>query len=176
MARANPASRISARRPRTVWIAAVACVVGVAAIITWAVWPESQDAPRSRQYSEYTACLLTDTQGPQGPDAAPIWRGMQSASLKTHAQAQFQQVSDPLTLDNARSTLAGMTQGRCNLVFAAGDKPVAAIREDAKKYPSVHFYLLGGGADATNLTHLPSSIDKISTAVADTIIKAAGQA
>jgi hypothetical protein len=158
-----------------VLIATIAAAVGVVALTAWVLWPESQTSPRSRQYSEYTACLLTDTQGPQGPDASPIWTGMQSASLKTHTQVQFQQVTDPLTLDNAKATLASMTQGRCNLVFAAGDKPVAAVRADSPKYPNVHFYLLGGGADAGNLTHLPVSTGAVSAAVADTITKASGR-
>jgi hypothetical protein len=96
--------------------------------------------------------------------------------LTTHTQAQFLDVPEPLTLDNAKATLASLTQGRCNLVFAAGDKPVAAVREDAAKYAAVHFYLLGGGTDTSNLTHLPASTGTVSNTVADTITKTAGPA
>ena len=158
------------------WPAIAGAAVAVLAVGTWLLWPESHDEPRQRTYREYTACLLTDDGDPNGPNAGPIWAGMQKASLDTHAQAQFLRVTEPLTPDNAKSTLASMTQGRCNLVFAAGDASVTAVRADAAKYSGVHFYLLGGGTDTANLTHIPASADKVTDAVAQAVVKAAGPA
>jgi basic membrane lipoprotein Med (substrate-binding protein (PBP1-ABC) superfamily) len=144
-------------RKRAIILGALAAVI-VAIGATWLLWPSSPPPPpRARQYLAFTACLLTGPQGIQAADAAPVWAGMQQASLATRAKVQYLSVTDPQTTENASAFLASLTQSRCNLVFATGDKPTAATRNDAAKYPSMAFYVISSGADTKNLTYIDST-------------------
>lgn len=147
-----PARRLPGKR--SLILGAVAALVGAAGV-TWLLWPDpSPPPPRAREYLEFTACLLTGPRGLQAPDAAPVWAGMQDASVATRAKVQYLSVTDPQTAENASAFLAGLAEGRCNLVFAAGELPAAAARKDAARYPGVAFYVLGDGGDSGNLKHL----------------------
>ena len=141
---------------------------------TWLLWPSpATPQPRARQYLDYTACLLTGAQGIAEPDAAPVWAGMQQASLATHAKVQYLPVTDPPTIENASAFLAGLAQGNCDLVFAAGAKPTAAADLRAGAFPNVTFYVLARGTDSGNLTHLDDSTPARSQARVNDIIQKA---
>jgi hypothetical protein len=88
------------------WLLVTGSALVVAVAVGWAVWP-SQPAPRARQYLEFTACLLTDDHGITGPEAAPVWAGMQEASLATRAKVQFASVVGRQSVENAVPFLTG---------------------------------------------------------------------
>lgn len=168
-------SALSHRRIQRRHVIALAVVAALAAggVAAWLLRPRpASEPPRARQYIDFTACLLTDEQGIQSPQAAPVWAGMQDASLATHAKVQYLSVSGPQTVDNAAAFLASLTQGRCNLVFATGDTPVTATRENAAKFPTVAFYIVGAGANTANLTHIPANTEQT---VNDIVTKAANK-
>lgn len=147
-----PALWTLARRHR--WPAAFGAALLLIGALTWAFW-QSPEPPRARQYLEFTACLLTPAAGTGDPAAAPVWQGMQDASLKTRAKVQFLAVSGPQTADNAATFLASLAQGGCDLVFAAGEAPVGAVTTLAGRFPQARFYPVvtaGGAAAADNVT------------------------
>ncbi|HEX6500821.1 MAG TPA: hypothetical protein VF054_17590 [Micromonosporaceae bacterium] len=107
--------------------------------------------------------------------AAAVWAGMQDASLATHAKVQYLSVAGPQTADNAAPFLAGLAQGHCDLVFVAGEAPVAAVRSTAPTFPRVTFYVLGQTEPRSNVSIVDaSSPETIRTAVAR-IVKAGVQ-
>lgn len=143
-------------RPRRRLATAGVLVLLVAGLV-WALWPAPQppEPPRARQYLAYTACLLTDDHGTQGPAAAPVWAGMQDASLATRAKVQFLVVTGPQTAENAAPFVASLAQSHCDLVFAAGRAPSAGVRRSAPTFPRVRFFLVGDPNPGGNI----SSVD-----------------
>jgi hypothetical protein len=129
-------------------------VVLLAGGVVWWVWPSAEPAPRARPYLEYTACLLTDSQGIGGGRAAAVWGGMQRASSATQAKVQYLPVLGETTAANALPYLATLVQRRCAVVFAVGAAQIAAVATDAPKYPAVRFVTLGGSASGANVTNI----------------------
>jgi len=126
------------------WFAGGAGVVLlVAGLLVWAWWPESGPEPRSRVYTEATACLLTPAAGVADKQAAPVWAGMQRASLATRGKIQFLEVDGPQTGENAKTFLATLVSGRCDVILTAGAAPNAALVASAAAYPDVRFVLVG---------------------------------
>ncbi|MFC4049395.1 hypothetical protein ACFOY4_06855 [Actinomadura syzygii] len=71
-------------------------LVALAAVVVGAVcfaFLRPSPEPRARQYIAFKACLLTDSRGIAGAEAAPVWQGMRRASLKTRAKIQYLAVS-----------------------------------------------------------------------------------
>ncbi|MEV7228786.1 MULTISPECIES: hypothetical protein [Polymorphospora] len=130
----------------------VALVVAVGALLTWVLWPEPESEPRAREYRDVTACLLTGASGVQSPEAAPIWSGMQDASVETLVKVQFLEVDGPQTAENAGTFLASLAQSRCDTVITVGDAPVAALQSIAPRFPNVRFVGIGGGASLDNVS------------------------
>jgi hypothetical protein len=119
-------------------------LVGIAGLLlTWAFWPQSTSSPleppRARQYLGYTACLLTGERGVADAAAAPAWAGLQDGSLATKAKVQYLAIAGPQTADNAATFLNTLAQTGCNLIVAAGDLPVATVRQGAGRFPSQAF-------------------------------------
>ncbi|WFE21098.1 hypothetical protein O7621_25100 [Solwaraspora sp. WMMD937] len=130
-------------------------VVVVAVLLTVVLWPDDPEEPRAREYRDVTACLLTGSAGVTDPAAAPVWAGMQDASLQTRARVQFLEVNGPQTADNAAGYLASLAGSQCQLVLAVGEAPTAATAGDATRYPQVDFVLVAEGqpaGDAGNVT------------------------
>ena len=75
----NQFIRIARSHPRRSGGAGLLLLVAIADI-TYLIWPTPyrgyQPAVRTRTYTSYTACLLTDPTGITGPTAAPVWAGM----------------------------------------------------------------------------------------------------
>jgi basic membrane lipoprotein Med (substrate-binding protein (PBP1-ABC) superfamily) len=101
-------------------------------------------------YGSFTACLLTDDRGVGGTAAAPVWAGMQDASLATRAKVQYLAVVGAATRDNARAYLSGLEQRHCDVIVAVGGAQVDAVYADAPRVPAQRFVVVGGGAGAAS--------------------------
>jgi hypothetical protein len=154
------------------WVAGAVAVVGVS-LGAWVLWPEPKPAPRARLYSDFSACLLTDDHGLAGVQAAPVWAGMQEASLATRAKVSYLAVTGAATTENAAPFLAGLVQRRCDVVVAVGPAQVSAVTASAATFTRVRFVVVGGGGDSAggNVTRVgdtaPDSVrSSVRTAVA----------
>ncbi|MBW8482522.1 hypothetical protein [Actinomadura parmotrematis] len=125
--------------------------------------------PRARQYSSFKACLLTDAQGIAGRDAAPVWTGMQKASLKTHAMVQYTAVAGPPTVANARTYLSGLVQRRCGVVLAVGKIPVETVMTVGRDFPAALFFAVGAGSGAGNVRAVGGTSGDVERAVAGAV-------
>lgn len=147
------------------WLfAAVALIVlgGVVWVVVLVTRSPAPPPPRARRYLEFTACLLTDERGITGPEAKPVWAGMQDASLATRAKVQYLAVSGPQTVDNAVPYANSLAQGHCSLVFAAGAVPGNAVSKAAPRFPGTRFVVVGDAPTATNVV-------AVSTAAPETV-------
>jgi hypothetical protein len=149
------------------WLGLAAAALLVAVLLVWALRPAPTQQPRARQYLSFTACLLTDAREVAGPDAAPVWAGMQEASLATRAKVQYLSVAGPQTVENALPFLSSLAQRRCDLVFAAGAVPVGAVRQGASTFPGTHFVVVGTGVPGPNV----STVDEQSPAGVQAAVK-----
>jgi basic membrane lipoprotein Med (substrate-binding protein (PBP1-ABC) superfamily) len=142
------------------WVAAGLLLVLVA-VLAWIVWSDpAGPPPRTREYRDVTACLLTDERGISGAQAAPVWAGMQEASLATLAKVQFLEVDGAQTPENAQTYLASLVQSRCDLVLAVGDAQLAALAATAPKYPNMRFVSVGGTASGPNVSVVEETTPK----------------
>src|SRR5438105_1628254 len=111
------AMNLRTRRARilTAGAAAVLLIAGV----VWLAWPKGggEPAPRERTYREFTACLLTDDHGLQGPAAKSVWAGMQQASVANRVKVQYLAVAGAQTAANATPYFNSLAQG-CQVVVA----------------------------------------------------------
>jgi hypothetical protein len=105
-------------------------------------------------YTDFQACLLTGARGLADPAAAPVWAGMERASLATHAKVSYLAVTGPQTSDNALPFLGALLVRHCEVVLAAGQAERNAVAERARQYPSVEFAVVGGISTASNITVL----------------------
>ncbi len=115
-------------------------------------------APQVRQYLTFTACLLTGPGGVADGPAATAWAGMEQASLRTRAQVQYLPVMPGTTAGAAAPVLASLIVRHCGLVIAAGAAQVAAVEQDAPRYRSVRFAVLGKGAAGPNVAVVPAGM------------------
>jgi hypothetical protein len=137
---------------RPPWWAVAAAALAVVVVLAWVLWPSDPPPPRQREYRAETACLLTGEKGVAAPEAAPVWAGMQEASLATHVKIQYLEVNGPQTATNAETFLASLVQSSCDLILTVGPAPVGALRATAARFPSVHFVGIGGGTAADNVS------------------------
>lgn len=148
-------------------------LVGVG-VVGWLVWPRPEP-PRARQYLAFTACLLTDEQGITGAAAAPVWAGMQQASLATHAKVQYLPAAGPSTVDNVAPFLASLVQRHCGVIVAVGPAEVEAAQAAAGRAADAQFVLVGE-ASSTSGPHVTvitsQSADRITVAVRDAVVAA----
>lgn len=144
------APRLAGRVP---WVIGGALLVIVAGVLTWVWWPgDDRPDPRARVYRATSACLLTPAAGVVDKAAAPVWAGMQQASLATRGKVSFLEVDGPQTGDNAKSYVGTVASGGCDLVLVVGAAPVAALDATASSYPKVHFLAVGRGRAQANVS------------------------
>ncbi|MEV4411365.1 hypothetical protein [Catellatospora sp. NPDC049609] len=124
------------------WAAAVAMVVGSYAWL-W-LQPDPVEPPRYRQYRPEAVCLLTGEAGVLDSQVAPIWAGMQEASLRLRVRVSHVAISGPQTVDNGATFVAGMAQGRCDLLLAAGEVATRSVALMAPRFPEQRFAVVGG--------------------------------
>jgi hypothetical protein len=124
----------------------------VAAFLVWALVSTSGPKPRTRQYLAFKACLLTDAEGVAGKQAAPVWAGMEKASLKTRAKVQNLPAFGPPTTANTQPYLRTLMSQGCNVIVAVGVGPVTAVAAEAPAHPKTQFIVAGQALSAHNLT------------------------
>jgi basic membrane lipoprotein Med (substrate-binding protein (PBP1-ABC) superfamily) len=175
--------RMGAWLRRYRWPLLVVAVVATGLVVLLLAWPSGRQLPppRARVYTEFSACLLTDDGGVSGAAAAPVWAGMQAASLKTSGKVSFLAVSGPDTTANAVFYVNTLVQRRCDLVLAVGSTEVAAVRTQASVFPKVHFVVVdsgtatsSSGASSGNLSTVEQSSDAaVSSSVEKLVTQAA---
>src|SRR6266851_438255 len=134
---------LSARRRFLTGGGAAALVLLAAGLL---LWPSSSGDTTSgaREYlASFTACLLTDSHGLAPTETALVWRGMENASLATQAKVEYMPVMSGSTAAAAAPYLASLLQRHCNVVVATGPAQVAAVRAQARRFPSVQFVVPG---------------------------------
>jgi hypothetical protein len=165
-------------RGRGFWFAAAgacAAAAGLAAGLALAFTGGTSAPPaRARSYTDFQACLLTGERGLADPVAAPLWAGMEQASLVTHAKVSYLAAAGPQTMDNALSFLGSLLVRHCGLVLAAGQAERDAVAERARQYPSVKFAVVGGVPAAPNMTVLSGSATAVRDGAASAVSHAAG--
>jgi hypothetical protein len=160
--------RPASRRDWVLTGSALAAVAGLAAVMAWWLVTPARYVPpaRQRQYLSFAACLLTGPAGLADPASAPVWAGMQSASLATRAKVEYLAVTGPATEANAMIFLNTLVMRQCNVVLAAGSPEVAAVAAKVAALPHVRFVTVGGAAGPGNLTVLaPGRAQVVSSAV-----------
>ena len=164
---------------RKYWWAATAVVaalgIGLGVFLTHPSHPARALPPtRARVYTAFDACLLTDAAGVGSAQAAPVWSGMQAASLQSSGKVSFLSVYGPDTAANAVPYVNTLVQRQCNLVLAVGPSQVAAAREQAAVFPKVQFVVVDGGSSSGNVTAVPPGKGTdVSSAVKGIVMKAA---
>lgn len=162
-------------RGRTGWTLGGAAVLVLALAGAWVFVGSGQDGPpdpRARQYKEFDACLLTDEKGiVTGAPAAPVWEGMQAASLETRARVTYVPVVGEPSADNARPFFNSLMQRKCDVVLAVGAAQVEATQAGAKGHPEARFVVVDGSKAAGNVTAVKSG-DGLKDAVAEAVRQA----
>ncbi|WP_086824919.1 BMP family ABC transporter substrate-binding protein [Streptomyces sp. NRRL B-24572] len=155
------AATAGALRGRAGWAlgSVLVLVLGLLGVRLFANGDDSGTPPdtRARAYKDYDACLLTDDKGiVTGAPAAPVWEGMQAASLDERIRVTFVPVTGEQSVANARPFLNGLVQRDCEIVVASGAPQVKAAEAAAAKNPDVRFVTVGegGGAAHDNLTRV----------------------
>ena len=161
------------------WVWAAVVVVG-GIVLGLTVSRLSQPAralppPRARVYTAFDACLLTDSGGVAGAQAAPVWAGMQAASLKTSGKVSYLAVAGPDTAANAAAYVNTLVQRSCDLILAVGPSEVSAAREQAAAFPKVAFVVVDAGASKGNVTAVPPGTDAEVTAAVQSLVTAAAR-
>lgn len=151
--RGSRAGRVVRARPRVaLTAAAVLAAVAVTAYVISRPAGHSviQPAARTRAYNPYTACLITDDQGVSGPQAAPVWSGMQAAAAQTHESVTTLAILGGQSEQNAVTTLDTLALRGCDYILAAGPLPDQAVRSTADRFPKIPLAVV-------NLTSAPAT-------------------
>lgn len=167
-------------RGRRGWTLGGAAVLALALVGVWVFAGGGQDGPpdpRARQYKEFDACLLTDEKGiVTGAPAAPVWEGMQAASLETRARVTYVPVVGEPSAADARPFFNSLMQRKCDVVLAVGASQVEVTQAGAKDHPKARFVVVDGSGAAGNITVVKSG-DGLKDAVAEAVrqaVKASG--
>ncbi|MFJ8580373.1 hypothetical protein [Micromonospora sp. NPDC093277] len=155
---------------RAKWIAG-GCLFAALAVGMIFIAIDNRGEPRARQYGSFTSCLLTDQDGIGGVVAAPVWSGMQDASLATLTKIQYLSVIGAQTTDNAGTFVASLVQSQCDLVILAGEVPVSAAGASSGRFPEQRFVAVGDqpGETRSNLTWLTGSPETLRGKVDDVV-------
>ena len=153
-------------RGRGVWWAAAAVAlatfgaVAVAVVLLVSGGGSGSPATRARVYSSFQACLVTGARGIADPQAAPVWAGMEDASLRTRAMVSYLAVTGPSTEGNALSFVNSLVLRHCDVIVASGTAQLAAALADAHRFTAIRFVLAGSGVDGpaagANVTVVPA--------------------
>ena len=161
-------------------IAAGGTAAGLVAVVVVIAVVVSGPQPRARRYLAFTACLLTDGRGLAGARVAPVWAGMQDASLATHAKVEYLPVTTGSTVGAAAPFVASLVARQCKVVVAAGPAQVGAVLAAAGRYPQVRFAVVGGaggkpgGRNVTVVGGPPGSVRSAVDGLVTSAVRASG--
>jgi hypothetical protein len=168
------------RRRRTMrWpgrgVLAVLVMAVAAGVVVAALWISgtfsggSGPAVRARVYANVDACLLTGSRGLSDPAAAPVWAGMEDASLSTRARVSYLSVPGQATEANALPVLGSLLVMGCKVIVAEGDPERAAVLADAPRFPAVKFVVFGAGTAPSNVTVLAFQPARVRSSVSGVV-------
>jgi basic membrane lipoprotein Med (substrate-binding protein (PBP1-ABC) superfamily) len=130
---------------------------------------------RARAYANVDACLLTGPGGVSSPAVAPVWAGMEDVSVTGRVRASYLTVPSPETAASAQSHLNSLIVQKCALIIAVGAPERAAVLAEARRFPSVHFVVLGAAAQVSpNVDALAFTTAGTRAAVANAVRTVAG--
>lgn len=112
--------------------------------------------PRARVYTAASACLLTGPAGLTDRQVAPVWAGMEDASLVTRAKVSYLAAQGPATVGNVTPYLGSLELRRCTVILAVGKPETAVVTVGAAAFPGVRFVVVGSGSARANVTAVPS--------------------
>lgn len=118
----------------------------------------------------FKACLLTDAQGVAGKEAAPVWSGMEKASIKTRAKVQSLPAFGPPTMANTQPYLKTLISQRCDVIITVGAGPMASVVAAAQAHPKTRFIVIGEAPAAQNLAVVAPDSKDVSAAISSTLI------
>ncbi|MGY3202180.1 BMP family ABC transporter substrate-binding protein [Streptomyces sp. TE5632] len=159
---------VRSRRGR--WVAggtvvALAAVAG--AVVLLGEEPGPPD-PRARQYRDVNSCLLTGEQGiTAGTPGAPVWAGMQKASLETRTRVNYVPVMGEQSSKSALPHLNSLLQRQCDVVLAVGESQVEVARAEAGRHPAIHFVVVTDPEPAKSDGHAAGDAPENVTVVAE---------
>lgn len=131
---------------------------------------------RARVYTDFSACLLTGPGGLADGQVAPVWAGMQDASLATRAKVSYLSVAAPATPGRAAPYLASLVLRHCDVILAVGAPETAAVDADSGRFPGTRFVTIGPGEPRRNVTVVrPGSAGAVRSRVAGLVGAAARQ-
>jgi len=154
---------------------AAAVVAGVTAGVLLSVsGGRSLPPARARVYANVDACLLTGASGVNDPATAPVWAGMEDASLTTHARVSYLPVTGPATQANALPFLGSLLSRGCKVIVAAGSPERSAVLADARRFPATKFVIFGTASAPSNVTALAFQASGTRSAVANVVSEEVG--
>jgi basic membrane lipoprotein Med (substrate-binding protein (PBP1-ABC) superfamily) len=136
--------------PAKRWWVLVAIVLFIGIGSGVAAWMTKR-TPRTRQYTSFSVCMLTDDHGLAGTQAAAAWAGMQRMSQDTHAMVSYLAVPGPQTVANSLPYMESLVRRRCRVIVAVGKGPLAAVPAAAEQAPRVRFLAVGGHLSTPNV-------------------------
>jgi hypothetical protein len=131
---------------------------------------------RARVYMAFSACLLTGPRGLADGQVAPVWAGMEEASLATRAKVSYLPVAGPATVGAAMPYLGSLVVRHCNVIIAVGAPETAAVSTGSGRFPGIRFVTVGPGTARSNVTVVPTGpAGVVRSRVADLVEAAARQ-
>jgi hypothetical protein len=158
------------------WIPAGGAVFALlTAIVVVAIAPHEREVPppRARQYTDHTACMLTDQQGLAGPEAAAVWAGMQRASVATLTKISYLAATGPATTANARTYAAALTQQHCQLVIGVGPSQAEALSAESANHTDLAFAAVIQNPQPGLISISPGTRDSVSAAAEEIVTNSA---
>lgn len=156
-------------RPALLAVAGVAVAGITAGVLVLVSGGGSAPPARARIYANVDACLLTGAAGVSDPAVAPVWAGMEDASLSTHARVSYLTVTGPATEANALPFLGSLLVRGCKVIVAVGAPERSAVLTDARRFSATKFVIFGAASAPSNVTAVAFSAAGVRSTVAGVV-------
>jgi len=95
---------------------------------------------------------------------------MEDASASGHERVSYLSVPGPATAGNAATYLGSLVVQKCGVIVAAGEPERAAVLIGARRFPGVHFVVLGAaGVTSRNVDAVAFATSGVRAAVAGAV-------
>src|SRR5574340_860169 len=123
------------------WVAGSGAVVAVGLGVWFWLSAGGRHMPpaRARVYTAFSTCLLTGPRGLADGQVAPVWAGMEEASLATRAKVSYLPVAGPATVGAATPYLGSLVAQHCDVIIAVGAPETAAVNAGSGRFPGIQF-------------------------------------